>query len=166
MPITECCVRSKASSTPAAAMREPPAPKNCGTRPSSLRFDAASSAETSSAASKSPLASPAMSMKVFGFILNRCRRRREESLTLILFSSNRRSLDVACVGLPEFGEDSPKLRPIIFRQRIQFRIAGDHTTGEWPDFISGDQFRPHRIRCDVKADFGERIPFPLLLTQN
>ena len=59
----------------------PPAPKKTGAdgglrmedraRPSPLCFDAASSAATSSAASKSPLASPAMSMKVFGFKISR-----------------------------------------------------------------------------------------------
>ena len=61
MPMTECCVISNANSTPAADIFAPPAPKKCASG-NWLR-----KAETSSAASKSPLASPAMSMKVFRF---------------------------------------------------------------------------------------------------
>src|SRR5262245_42695571 len=62
--MTECCVMSKASSTPACAIFAPPAPKNLGFRISDFGLDANScrSAFTSSAASKSPLGSPAMSM--------------------------------------------------------------------------------------------------------
>src|SRR3954471_4084077 len=58
-PTTACWVISNASSTPASAIRGPPAPKNEISVPTaSFR-----SAFTSSAASKSPLGSPATSMK-------------------------------------------------------------------------------------------------------
>src|ERR1035438_3356869 len=59
--MTACSVMSKASSTLASAIFAPPAPENVASG-NWLRI-----AETSSAASKSPLASPAMSMNVFGF---------------------------------------------------------------------------------------------------
>src|SRR5262245_14698958 len=75
--MTECCVMSKANSTPAAARRGPPVPKNSGAKPvcsgcaSRVGRDRASmtlarSAGTSSAASMSPLASPAMIRKRWG----------------------------------------------------------------------------------------------------
>src|SRR5256885_13126424 len=70
---------SKASSTPASDMRGPPAPKNFGARlvwrgwasavdgVASTRTSARN-AFTNSAASRSPLGSPAMSMNALGFI--------------------------------------------------------------------------------------------------
>jgi hypothetical protein len=51
---------SKASSTPAADIFDPPAPKN------SVPGSFARNAPTNSDASKSPLVSPATNMKVFG----------------------------------------------------------------------------------------------------
>src|ERR1051326_4887987 len=66
--MTECRVRSRASSTPASAIRGPPAPKNTGGKGSErMPFDSCS-ARTSSAPRRSPLVSPAISMKERGFI--------------------------------------------------------------------------------------------------
>src|SRR5437016_3850263 len=66
-PITECCVISTASWTPASAIFGPPAPKNSGGNGIAWVSGDCFIALTSSAASKSPLASPAMSMKRWEF---------------------------------------------------------------------------------------------------
>src|SRR5580765_3289816 len=62
-PMTVYCVRLTASSTPASAILGPPAPKNSGGNGIARISGDCFNALTSSAASKSPLASPAMSMK-------------------------------------------------------------------------------------------------------
>src|SRR5438093_13273634 len=67
-PMTEYFVRLTASSTPASAIRGPPAPKNSGGNGIARISGDCFNALTSSAASKSPLASPAMSIKVRGLI--------------------------------------------------------------------------------------------------
>src|SRR5439155_24304182 len=61
-PMIECCVRPIATSTPASAILGPPAPKNSGGNGIAWNCGDCFNALTSSAASKSPLASPAMSM--------------------------------------------------------------------------------------------------------
>ena len=68
--------------------------------------------------------------------------------------------------MADLAENSPEFRPITFFQRIQFRIAGNHTAAEQPDLPFARQFRPRRICRDIKADFGERVPLPLFRPQN
>src|SRR5437879_12440889 len=63
-PMTVYCVRLTASSTPASAILGPPAPKNSGGNGIAWNSGDCFNALTISAASKSPLASPAMSMKL------------------------------------------------------------------------------------------------------
>src|SRR5437588_4472508 len=89
-PMTECCVRSTANSTPASAIFGPPAPKNSGGNGIASTSGDCFNALTSSAASKSPLASPAMSMK------------RVEFTVLIFRGGAVAGSDFNCFATPDF----------------------------------------------------------------